>query len=153
MLIFVCFFFFNNTATPYIYTLSLHDALPIFLFRSRDFGQTWERISPDLTTNDPAKQQQELSGGITVDNSAAEMHTTIYAISESPRDGNVIWVGTDDGNVQVSRDAGKTWTNVAANITGLPKNAWVSGIEAGHADAGTVYATFDLHTFGDMRPY
>ncbi|MGH7521058.1 MAG: WD40/YVTN/BNR-like repeat-containing protein [Gemmatimonadales bacterium] len=125
------------------------------LFRSRDFGQTWERISPDLSTNDPAKQQQELSGGITVDNSAAEMHTTIYAIAESPRDGNVIWAGTDDGNVQVTRDGGRTWTNVLANITGggLPKNAWVSGLEAGHFDAGTVYATFDLHTFGDMRPY
>lgn len=123
------------------------------LFRSRDFGQTWERISPDLSTNDPAKQQQELSGGITVDNSAAEMHTTIYAIAESPKDGNVIWAGTDDGNVQVTRDGGRTWTNVVANIAGLPKNAWVSGIEAGHFDAGTVYATFDLHTFGDMRPY
>ncbi len=123
------------------------------LFRSRDFGQTWERISPDLSTNDPVKQQQELSGGITVDNSAAEMHTTIYAIAESPRDGNVIWAGTDDGNVQVTRDGGRTWTNVTAKITGLPKNAWVSGIEAGHFDAGTVYATFDLHTFGDMRPY
>jgi photosystem II stability/assembly factor-like uncharacterized protein len=123
------------------------------LFRSRDFGQTWERISPDLSTNDPAKQQQELSGGITVDNSAAEMHTTIYAIAESPRDGNVIWAGTDDGNVQVTRDGGRTWTNVVANIAGLPKNAWVSGLEAGHFDAGTVYATFDLHTFGDMRPY
>ncbi len=123
------------------------------LFRSRDFGQTWERISPDLSTNDPAKQQQELSGGITVDNSAAEMHTTIYAVAESPKDGNVIWAGTDDGNVQVTRDGGRTWTNVTVNITGLPKNAWVSGLEAGHFDAGTVYATFDLHTFGDMRPY
>jgi photosystem II stability/assembly factor-like uncharacterized protein len=123
------------------------------LFRSRDFGQTWERISPDLSTNDPVKQQQELSGGITVDNSAAEMHTTIYAIAESPKDGNVIWAGTDDGNLQVTRDGGKTWTNVVANITGLPKNAWVSGVEAGHVDAGTVYATFDLHSFGDMRPY
>ena len=123
------------------------------LFRSRDYGQTWERISPDLSTNDPAKQQQELSGGITVDNSAAEMHTTIYAIAESPRDANVIWAGTDDGNVQVTRDGGRTWTNVTANLTGLPKNAWVSGLEAGHFDAGTVYATFDLHTFGDMRAY
>ncbi len=123
------------------------------LFRSRDFGQTWERISPDLTTNDPQKQRQEQSGGITVDNSAAEMHTTIYAIAESPRDGQVIWVGTDDGNLQVTRDGGKTWTNVAPNITGLPKNAWVSSVEAGHFANGTIYATFDVHTFGDMRPY
>jgi photosystem II stability/assembly factor-like uncharacterized protein len=124
-----------------------------FLFRSRDHGQTWERISPDLTTNDPEKQKQEQSGGVTVDNSAAEMHTTIYAIAESPRSANVIWVGTDDGNLQLSRDSGKTWTNVVANIRGLPPNAWVSSLEAGHFDEGTAYATFDLHTFGDMRPY
>jgi photosystem II stability/assembly factor-like uncharacterized protein len=123
------------------------------LFRSRDHGQIWERISPDLTTNDPQKQKQELSGGVTVDNSAAEMHTTIYTISESPKNPNVIWVGTDDGNVQLTRDGGKTWTNLVANIAGLPKNAWVSYIDAGHFDEGTAYASFDLHTFGDMRPY
>ena len=81
------------------------------------------------------------------------MHTTIYAIAESPKNANVIWVGTDDGNVQVTRDGGKTWTNVVGNIQGLPKNAWVSSIEAGHFDEGTAYATFDLHTIGDMRPY
>jgi photosystem II stability/assembly factor-like uncharacterized protein len=124
-----------------------------FLFRSKDHGQTWDRISPDLTTNDPQKQKQEQSGGITVDNSAAEMHTTIYAISESPKNADVIWVGTDDGNVQVTRDGGKSWTNVTANIAGLPKSAWVSYIDAGHFDEGTAYATFDLHTFGDMKPY
>ncbi len=124
-----------------------------FLFRSRDFGQTWERISPDLTTNDPVKQKQEQSGGVTVDNSAAEMHTTIYAIAESPKNPDVVWVGTDDGNLQVTRDGGKTWTNVVGNIPGLPKNAWVSSVEAGHVDAGTVYVTTDLHTFGDMRAY
>jgi photosystem II stability/assembly factor-like uncharacterized protein len=124
-----------------------------FLFRSKDHGQTWERISPDLSTNDPNKQKQEQSGGVTVDNSAAEMHTTIYAIAESPKNGDVIWAGTDDGNLQVTRDGGKTWTNVAPNILGLPKNAWVSYVEAGHFDEGTLYATFDLHTFGDMTPY
>jgi photosystem II stability/assembly factor-like uncharacterized protein len=124
-----------------------------FLFRSRDFGQTWDRISPDLTTNDPRKQLQEQSGGVTVDNSAAEMHTTIYAIAESPKNPNLIWVGTDDGNVQLTRDAGKTWTNVVGNIRGLPKNAWVSSVEPGHFDEGTIYATFDVHTFGDMKPY
>jgi photosystem II stability/assembly factor-like uncharacterized protein len=124
-----------------------------FLFRSRDHGQTWERISPDLTTNDPEKQKQEQSGGVTVDNSAAEMHTTIFAIAESPKDPNLIWVGTDDGNVQVTRDGGKNWTNVVGNIPGLPKNAWVSSVEPGHFDPGTAYATFDAHTFGDMRPF
>src|SRR5213082_660301 len=124
-----------------------------FLFRSRDHGQTWERMSPDLTTNDPEKQKQEQSGGITVDNSAAEMHTTIYSISESPKDKNVIWVGTDDGNLQLTRDGGKTWTNVVKNVPGLPPNSWVSWVQASNYDAATVYATFDRHTFGDMTPY
>ena len=124
-----------------------------FLFRSRDHGETWDRISPDLTTNDPEKQKQEQSGGVTIDNSSAEMHETIYAISESPKDPNVVWAGTDDGNLQLTRDGGKTWKNVAGNVTGLPKFAWVSSVEAGHFDPGTAYATFDLHSFGDMKAY
>ncbi|MGA6954227.1 MAG: hypothetical protein WBY73_03900, partial [Candidatus Acidiferrales bacterium] len=124
-----------------------------FLFRSRDHGQTWDRISPDLTTNDPEKQKQEESGGVTVDNSYAEMHTTIYSISESPRDGQTIWVGTDDGNVQLTRDGGKTWTNVVANVPDLPKFSWVSWVEASRFDPATAYVTFDRHTFGDMDPH
>jgi photosystem II stability/assembly factor-like uncharacterized protein len=124
-----------------------------YLYRTRDFGQTWDRISPDLTTNDPSKQLQEQSGGVTVDNSAAEMHTTIYAVAESPRNASVIWAGTDDGNLQLTRDAGKTWTNVIANVPNLPRSAWVSSVDASHVNDGTIYATFDLHTFGDMRPY
>ncbi len=124
-----------------------------FLFRSRDRGDTWERISPDLTTNDPEKQRQEESGGVTVDNSSAEMHTTIYSISESPRDGRIIWVGTDDGNVQLTRDGARTWANVAPNVPGLPKASWVSWVEASRHDARTAYATFDRHTSGDMAPY
>jgi photosystem II stability/assembly factor-like uncharacterized protein len=124
-----------------------------FLFRSRDRGDTWERVSPDLTTNDPEKQKQELSGGVTVDNSSAEMHTTIYSISESPRNASVIWVGTDDGNVQVTRDAARTWHNVAGNVPGLPPASWVSWVEASRFDPATAYATFDRHTFGDMTPW
>ena len=124
-----------------------------FLFRSRDHGQSWDRISPDLTTNDPEKQKQEESGGVTVDNSSAEMHATIYSISESPRDGQTIWVGTDDGNLQLTRDGGKTWTNVVANVPNLPSSPWVSWVEASRYDAGTAYATFDRHTFGDMTPH
>jgi photosystem II stability/assembly factor-like uncharacterized protein len=122
-----------------------------FLFRTRDHGQTWDRISPDLTSNDPERQRQEESGGITVDNSAAEMHTTIYAIAESPKDGKVIWVGTDDGNVQVTRDGGKTWKNVTAGA-GVPAGSWVSYVDASRFDAGTAYVTFDRHTFGEMGP-
>ncbi|MGA9565905.1 MAG: glycosyl hydrolase [Candidatus Korobacteraceae bacterium] len=124
-----------------------------YLFRSRDHGQSWEQISPDLTTNDPEKQKQEESGGITVDNSSAEMHTSIYSISESPRNGQIIWVGTDDGNLQVTRDGAKTWTNVVGNAKGLAANSWVSTVAAGRFDDGVAYATFDRHTYGDMTPY
>ncbi len=124
-----------------------------FLFRSRDHGQTWDRISPDLTTNDPAKQEQEKSGGVTIDNSAAEMYTTIYSISESPKDKNLIWVGTDDGNVQLTRDGGKTWKNVVGNVPGLAKNSWVNWVQASNFDPGTAYVAFDRHTFGDLAPY
>ncbi len=124
-----------------------------FLFLSRDQGQSWARISPDLTSNDPQMQKQEESGGITVDNSAAEMHTTIYSIAESPRDGKVIWVGTDDGNLQLTRDGGKSWSNVVGRVKGMPAGNWVSWVEAGrHAD-GVAYAAFDRHTFGDMAPW
>ena len=124
-----------------------------YLFRSRDHGQSWDRISPDLTTNDPEKQKQEESGGVTVDNSSAEMFTTIYSISESPKNGQVIWVGTDDGNVQVTRDGAKNWSNVAGNVTGIEKGFWVSTVEASRFDEGTAYVTLDRHTFGDMKPY
>src|SRR5881296_230131 len=124
-----------------------------FLFRSRDHGQSWERISPDLSTNDPEKQKQEESGGVTIDNSAAEMHTSIYSISESPKNGQIIWVGTDDGNLQITRDGAKNWANVVGNVPNLPKNSWVSTVEASRFDEATAYATFDRHTFGDIKPY
>jgi photosystem II stability/assembly factor-like uncharacterized protein len=145
-----------NWNTPL--ALSPHDKNAIyigsqFLFRSRDHGHSWQRISPDLTTNDPAKQKQELSGGVTVDNSAAEMHTTIYSISESPRTAGLIWVGTDDGNVQLTRDDGAHWDNLTTKLHGVPKNAWVNWVEAGRFDEGTAYAALDRHTFGDPAPY
>lgn len=124
-----------------------------YLFRSRDHGQSWEKISPDLSTRDPNKQKQEESGGITVDNSAAEMHTTIYAISESPKAAGQIWVGTDDGNVQLTRDGGATWTNLTRNIKGLPAASWVSSIQASRFDPAVAYATFDRHAYGDMDPW
>lgn len=124
-----------------------------YLHKSEDMGDTWEIISPDLTTNDPAKQNQEDSGGLSMDNSGAENHTTIFTIAESPVNQNVVWVGTDDGNVQVTQDGGKTWTNTVANIQGLPQNIWCYHIEASVFNAGTAYAVFDGHTMGDMKPY
>jgi photosystem II stability/assembly factor-like uncharacterized protein len=124
-----------------------------FLYRSKDHGQSWERVSPDLTSNDPEKQKQEESGGVTVDNSAAEMHTTVYSISESPKNGQLIWVGTDDGNVQLSQDGGKTWNNVVANVQGVGKAPWVTWVEASRYAESTAYATFDRHMYGDMKPY
>jgi photosystem II stability/assembly factor-like uncharacterized protein len=123
-----------------------------FLFRTRDQGKTWDRISPDLTTNDPQKQRQEESGGITVDNSAAEMHTTIYSISESPKAAGQIWVGTDDGNVQLTRDGGASWTNVTKNLK-LPKDSWISWVEASRHDPAVAYVAVDRHMSGDMEPY
>ncbi|WP_034229031.1 WD40/YVTN/BNR-like repeat-containing protein [Aquimarina pacifica] len=123
-----------------------------FLHVSEDMGTNWKKISPDLTTNDPTKQDKE-SGGISTDKSGAETHTTIFTIAESPLDENVIWVGTDDGNVQITQDGGATWTNTINNIQGLPKNTWVYHIEASSHNKGTAYAVFDGHASGDMTPY
>jgi photosystem II stability/assembly factor-like uncharacterized protein len=124
-----------------------------FLFRSRDRGDTWERISPDLTTDDPAKQDQINSGGLTPDNSTAENHCSIYTIAESPLDENVIWVGTDDGNLQVTRDGGGGWSDVTGNVPGLPANTWVTQVEASPHDPAAAYATFDGHRTGDRAVY
>ena len=124
-----------------------------FLHVSEDMGDTWKIISPDLTTNDPAKQNQTDSGGLSKDNSGAENHSTIFTIAESSKDEDIIWVGTDDGNIQITKNGGKSWTNVVENIPGLPKNTWVSHIEASVHDKKTAYATFEGHTSGDMKPY
>ncbi|RMH14463.1 MAG: hypothetical protein D6701_11255, partial [Gemmatimonadetes bacterium] len=124
-----------------------------FLHRTSDMGLTWEILSPDLTTNDPAKQRQKESGGLTRDVTAAENHTTIIAIAPSPVQEGVIWVGTDDGNVQLTRDDGATWTNVGERIRGVPEATWVPHVEASHHDAGTAYVAFDNHRRGDWTTY
>lgn len=126
-----------------------------YVYRSTDQGRNWERISPDLTTNDKAKQKQEESGGLSADNTSAENHCTVFTIAESPLDGNLIWAGTDDGNLQYTTDAGKNWVNVAANYAaaGIPKQTWVSSIEPSRFDKNVVYATFDNHMYGDHRTY
>ncbi|HVT40087.1 MAG TPA: hypothetical protein VHE78_13660 [Gemmatimonadaceae bacterium] len=122
------------------------------LFKSTNHGMSWDVISPDLTTNDPAKQQSS-GGPIVVDNTAAEFHCTLLTIAPSPLDANVIWVGSDDGNVQVTRDGGKTWSNVFKNVPGLKPNAWIPTVEASHFDAGTAYVAADHHQDDDYTPY
>ena len=124
-----------------------------FLYKSDDTGDSWKKISPDLTANDASKQNQSESGGLSKDNSGAETYGTIFTIAESPLDENVVWVGTDDGQVQITKNGGKKWKNVVENIPDLPKNTWVYHIEASVHDKGTAYAVFDGHTANDMKPY
>ncbi len=124
-----------------------------FIHVSDDKGNNWRKISPDLTTNNKAKQQQENSGGLSKDNSGAENHCTIFTIAESSLDDKVIWVGTDDGNVQVTQDGGTSWTNVTPNIIGLPANTWCYHIEASKFGKGIAYAVFDGHTKNDKNAY
>lgn len=124
-----------------------------FVHKSEDMGKTWVKISPDLTTNDKLKQNQENSGGLSRDNSGAENHCTIFTIAESPLNEKVIWAGTDDGNIQITQDGGKTWTNTVTNIVGLPKNTWCYHIEPSVFAEGTAYAVFEGHAKGDYTPY
>ena len=124
-----------------------------FVHRSEDMGETWVKISPDLTTNDPAKQNQEDSGGLSRANSGAENHCTIFTIAESPLDENIVWAGTDDGNLQLTKDGGKTWTNVVTNIMGLPKNTMAYHVEASVFGKSIAYAVFTGYQTGDKNTY
>ncbi|MCO6164310.1 hypothetical protein [Flavobacterium sp. NRK F7] len=124
-----------------------------FLHVSDDMGASWKIISPDLTTNDKNKLNQENSGGLSKDNSGAENHCTLFTIAESPLNKNIIWVGADDGNIQVTQDGGKTWKNVTQNFMGLPKNTWCYHIETSNFKEGSAYAVFDGHTNNDSNTY
>ena len=125
-----------------------------YLHRSYDHGDTWTRLSPDLTTNDSTKYNPVNSGGVTRDVTSAENHCTIYSICESPIDQQIIWAGTDDGNIQVTTSGGKQWSNVALNLpSNIQKNTWISCVEASHFDKGTVFVTLDNHTRGDHQTY
>lgn len=124
-----------------------------YLFKTNDRGNSWQRISPDLTTNNKEKQKQAESGGVTVDNTSAENHCTIFSIGPSPLDENLIYVGTDDGNIQVTRDGGKTWEILSKNIPDVPAGTWVSRVTPSRFDRRVVYATFDNHAYGDMKTY
>ncbi|MGB6235255.1 MAG: hypothetical protein WBF46_17420 [Candidatus Acidiferrales bacterium] len=114
-------------------------------------GQSWRVISPDLTTNDKSHQQN--SGGIATDNLMTYDGSTLYAIAESPVTAGLIWTGSNDGQVSVTRDGGKNWTNVTKNIPNLPPWGTVENIEPSHFDAGTAYITVNLEQVGDYAPY
>ncbi len=135
--------------------LSPHDHRVLYhaanvLFQSRDAGRSWKPISPDLTRND--KSKQKWSGGpITGDNTGVEVYGTIYAIAESPKERGVLWAGSDDGLVHVSREG--EWSNVSANIKGLPAGGTVRCIEPSPFDAGTAYVVVDAHKLDDRKPY
>jgi hypothetical protein len=136
---------------------SSHDGMIVYfagnkLFRTRDFGSTWETVSPDLTTNDPEKMGSA-GGPVWPENTTAEYHCTIVSFAESPRDALVLWAGTDDGNLQVSRDGGRTWENVIASARGVPPSSTVSHVEASRKGPGVAYVSFDRHLLDDPRPY
>lgn len=124
-----------------------------FVHRSSDRGESWSIVSPDLTTNDPEKQQQSESGGLTLDVTAAENHCCILTIATSAVQRGVVWAGTDDGRVHVSQDGGQSWRSVEQRIPGLPRNTWCPHIEASKFDAGTAFAVFDGHRTADWTPY
>ncbi len=137
--------------------ISPHDPGTVYwggnvVFRSRDYGFSWDVISPDLTTDDPEKQADS-GGEIYNDNTAAEFHTTILTIAESEVEPGVIWVGTDDGNVQITRDGGATWTNVRDKVPGLPAETWIGNIEASATEAGTAFMAVDNHRLDDFTPH
>ena len=137
--------------------ISPHDPNTVYfggnvLFKSSDRGHSWEEISSDLTTNDKSKQRTS-GGEIYQDNTAAEFHCSALTIAESPVEAGVIWVGTDDGNIQVTRDGGASWTNVNQKVPGLPEHSWIAKIHASEHDAGTAFMAVDNHRSNDFTPY
>lgn len=123
-----------------------------FVFKTKDRGESWEIISPDLTTQDPKKIDRD-TGGLTPDVTGAENHCAVVVISESPLTPDLIWAGTDDGNVQITKNRGQSWTNVRANFKGVPDGIWVSRVEASHFHEGTCYVTFDGHRSDNFTPW
>jgi photosystem II stability/assembly factor-like uncharacterized protein len=137
--------------------VSPHDPKVVYhaanvLFRTQNGGRSWEKISPDLTRNDINKQQWA-GGPITGDNTGVEVYDTIFAVAESPVAKGLLWAGSDDGLVHVSRDAGKNWQNVTKNIPGLPEWAAVRCIEPSPHAAGTAYLVAEAHKLDNMKPY
>mgnify|MGYP001482191360 FL=1 len=145
-----------NWSSPFI--ISSHNSKKVLfgsnhLFQSHDRGDNWKIISPDLTTNDKKLRNTSDGGGLTNSNTGGENHFTIITISDTPIDTLSIWVGTDDGNVQVTRNNGASWDNVKKNIRGIPDKIWVSRVEASKHAKGRAYVSFDNHRFDDNKPY
>ena len=145
-----------NWSSPFI--ISSHNSKKVlfgsnYLFQSYDRGDTWNIISPDLTTNDKKLRNTSNGGGLTNSNTGGENHFTIITISDTPIDTTIIWAGTDDGNVQLTKNNGENWKNVKLNIKKIPKKIWVSRIEASKHAKGRAYVTFDNHRFDDNSPY
>lgn len=124
-----------------------------YVHKSTDQGESWTTISPDLTTDDPKRQRQSTTGGLTLDNSTAENNATIYAIEESPLNGNLLWVGSDDGRVHMTIDGGKNWSDLTGNIKDVPAGTWISRITASSHNEKVAFITFDGHRSGDMNTY
>jgi hypothetical protein len=124
-----------------------------YLFKSTDQGKNWQIISPDLTTNDPEKQKQIDTGGLNYDNTGAEKHTTITVVEPSAVKQGIIWVGTDDGNVQLTQDGGGKWVNSTGKFDGLPEATWVQQIKSSTYDASTAVVVFDDHRRNNWEPY
>lgn len=125
-----------------------------FVHRSRDRGDTWEVISPDLTTDNPEWQKQGDSGGLTLDVTGAENFTSIVSIAPNPLEGGrTLWAGTDDGRLHVSRDAGASWTSLERRIPGVPANTWIPHIAPSPHAEGTAYVVFDDHRRGNWNTY
>ena len=124
-----------------------------FVNKSTDKGASWTVISPDLTTNDSAKIDQSKNGGISVDITGAENFCTVICIEPSAKEKDIIWAGTDDGNVQLTRDGGKTWTNFRGKIPGFPAGAWIPQIRASRHNAGEALVVVNDYRRGDMKPY
>jgi hypothetical protein len=124
-----------------------------YVHMSADRGDTWTRISDDLTTDNPEWQKQDNSGGLTPDVTGAENFTTIVAIVPSPLERGVIWVGTDDGRLHITRDGGASWTSLESRVGGVPENTWVPHIGASPHDPGTAFVVFDDHRRSNITPY
>ena len=124
-----------------------------YVHKSTDRGETWQIISPDLTTDNPEWQKTDETGGLTPDVSAAENHTTLVALAPSPVQKGVLWAGSDDGRLHVTRDGGATWTSVEKNVRGVPANTWIPHIAPSPHDAASAFVVFDNHRRSDFEPY